>query len=621
MTAPSDEAQRLIAAGNDLEDRGQLEEARQQYLVAATIAPASPLPWLNLGNVLERQGQPDAAVEAVETAIKLAPDFAPAYFNLGRLLAASGNLHGAEQAFRASIRLDSRFTDAALSLASLLETMGRVAEAESILRAAAASDPSHAGVIYNLGLMLMERDAFDEAETLMLRAITIAPDFGKALGAMGDICMKSRRAKDADPWLRRRMQAEPDSVEAAAALLFSLTARDDLDARQIYDAHREIGAVLEAWAAGSPKLFAKVGDRARIRVGYLSPDFRQHAVALFIQPILRRHDRSAFEIYCYYNHHSEDAVTRQLMPLADHWRNIADLDDDAAARLIRADEIDILVDLAGYTAHSRLLLFPRRCAPVQATWLGYLHSTGLASTDYRICDLHSDPPGMTEQLNSESLVRMPHSQWCYEPLHQVDSPASQPPLRAGRVVFGSFNQFWKISDSCLDLWLEILQRTPGAELRVVGVPQGKTTDAFRARVEQCGIPADRIRLSPRLDIQQYFAAIADVDIALDTMPYNGATTTLDALWMGVALVALAGDRAVARSATSILSTLGLPELVARTEAEYVDINVRLARDGEWRSRLRATLRTRLLRSPLMDSAQFTRDLEARYREIHARAVG
>ena len=197
------------------------------------------------------------------------------------------------------------------------------------------------------------------------------------------------------------------------------------------------------------------------------------------------------------------------------------------------------------------------------------------------------------------------------PRHGLDGP------RRVRIV----NQFWKISDGCLDLWVEILQRTPDAELRVVGVPQGKTAEAFRAGIEQRGIPADRIVLLPRLNIQQYFAAISDVDIALDTMPYNGATTTLDALWMGVGLVALAGERSVARSAMSILNTLEMPELVARTKAEYVDMNVRLARDGEWRSRLRTTLRSRLMRSPLMDSAQFTLDLEARYREVHSRAVG
>jgi len=620
VTALSDDAQKLIAAGNDLEDRGLLEEARKHYLDAAAVAPASPRPWLNLGNVLERQGQPDAAVEAVETAIKLAPDFAPSHFNLGRLLVAAGKFHQAERAFRTSIQLDPRFTDAALSLASLLETMGRVPEAESILRDATASDPSHVGAIYNLGIMLIERDALDEAEALMLRALAIAPDFGKALGAMGNICLKTRRAKDAEPWLRRRMQAEPDSVEAAAALLFSLIARDDLDAQQIYDAHRKIGQSLEARAAGTATPFVRRSERSRLRIGYLSPDFRQHPVALFIQPVLEKHDRSAFEIYCYYNHHSVDGITRRLMPLADRWRSIANLDDVAAAELIRADEIDILVDLAGYTAHSRLFLFPRRCAPVQATWLGYLHSTGLASTDYRICDSNTDPPGTTERLNSERLVRMPHSQWCYEPMHHPESPAARTPARNGRVVFGSFNQFWKISDSCLDLWLEILRSAPDTELRVVDVPRGNTMDAFRARIEQAGIPAERIRLSSRLDIQQYFAAIADVDIALDTMPYNGATTTLDALWMGVPVVALAGDRAVARSATSILSTLEMPELVARTATEYVDINVALARDVEWRSRLRATLRPRLLQSPLMDSAQFTRDLEARYREIHSRAV-
>jgi predicted O-linked N-acetylglucosamine transferase (SPINDLY family) len=218
---------------------------------------------------------------------------------------------------------------------------------------------------------------------------------------------------------------------------------------------------------------------------------------------------------------------------------------------------------------------------------------------------------MTESLHTERILRLPHSQWCYRPLH--DAAGTQParPARAG-IVLGSFNQFFKVSPRCLDLWLAILRDVPEASLRMVGVPAGRTRDALYARIEGAGVARERVVMLPRLDVRAYFAALAHVDIALDTMPYNGGTTTLDALWAGVPLVALAGDRPAARSALSILTTLGAPELVAADAAQYVGINVRLARDAAWRRELAATLRPRLRASPLMDAARFTRDLEALY---------
>ena len=617
MTAAPGDCSALIAAGNALEDRGELDQARARYLEAIAASPESPRPWLNLGNVLARQHRHAEAIDAVRTAIALAPTFGPSHFNLGRLLERSDGA-GAEEAYRAAIRHDPQFTNARICLANVLERSGRGGEAESALQDAVAADARHAGALYSLGQFLLERERFDEAESLMRRCLASAPDFALAWGGLGSVCMRTGRLREAEACHRRQMQLTPGSAEAAAGLLFAMLARSDLDPQQVFDVHREVGAALEG-PSPQPSSLAPRKPHERLRIGYLSPDFRRHAVALFVQPVLSHHDRSQFEVYCYYAHWSEDAVTRKLKSLADHWRNVSGLDDEAAAKVIRDDEIDVLVDLAGHTGHSRLSLLSRRCAPVQATWLGYLHSTGMTSVDYRICDSHTDPIGTTEHLNTEELVRMPHSQWCYEPMHGVDGIRSVAAARPEGVEFGSFNQFWKISERCLELWIAILERTPGARLRVVGVPQGRTTADFLARLQARGLSGDRVVISARVDIERYFAQIASADIALDTTPYNGATTTLDALWMGVPLVALAGDRAVARGAASILRTLGVPELVANSDAEYVDINVRLAGDAAWRSDLRATLREKLAGSPLMDSARFTRDLEAHFRDLRARA--
>jgi predicted O-linked N-acetylglucosamine transferase (SPINDLY family) len=357
------------------------------------------------------------------------------------------------------------------------------------------------------------------------------------------------------------------------------------------------------------------GKHARVRVGYLSGDFIQHPVALFLRPVLMHHDGARFELFGYSNNAKEDGMTQEIRSRIDHWRNIASLDDDAAAQLVRADDLDVLIDLSGHSARSRILLFNFRCAPVQATWLGYLNTTGLRSADFRICDRFTDPPGMTEALHSEELLQLPDSQWCYLPvfdIRRVPTPKRKAPEH---VVFGSFNHASKLSDRCIDLWCRVLRAVPGSEVRLYAAPAGQATAALRGRFEQRGIERGRISVEPRTNIADYFAAIGDVDVALDSIPYNGGTTTCDVLWMEVPLVALAGDRPAARSGVSILSTLRLSELIAATDDEYVAINVRLAKDVEWRRHLRNTLRERMRTSPLMDAARFTRGFEDAIRRM------
>ncbi|HTQ00552.1 MAG TPA: tetratricopeptide repeat protein [Casimicrobiaceae bacterium] len=618
MTRSDDEAARLIALGNALEDSGRLSEAREHYRRASAAAPGSPRPWLNLGNVLARMGSPGDALGAVDHAIALAPDFAPSHYNRGRLLAAGGDAAGAEAALRGAIGLDPAFTDAKICLADLLEAAGRGDDAQSVLEEATAADPGHVGALHNLELLLMHRQRIDALEAAIRTALAHPGARTAAFAAMGRLCTATGRLREADEWYARALEADPASTEASAARLFNMLARDDLDPQFLFDAHREVAATIEARTPAA-HLPARA-QHARVRVGYLSPDFRMHSVALFVEPVLSAHDRSAFEVFCYYSNASEDAITERLKADAEHWRNIAGMGDERAADLIRADEIDVLVDLAGHTGQSRLPLLARRCAPVQVSWLGYLHSTGLSTVDYRICDAHTDPPGETEHLHTERLVRMPASQWCYRPLHQ-SAPAAARPNREERVVFGSFNQFFKVSGTSLALWQEILHAVPGATLRIIGVPPGRTTDALSQRFAHAGIAPERIEVRPRVSVPDYFNGLADVDVALDTTPYNGATTTLDALWMGVPVVALRGDRSVARSGVSILATLGVPELVAATPLEYVRLNVELARDAARREALRAGLRQRLLASPLMDAAAFTRDLESHYTRLDRGAAG
>ncbi|MEZ5583806.1 MAG: hypothetical protein R3F37_14605 [Candidatus Competibacteraceae bacterium] len=372
--------------------------------------------------------------------------------------------------------------------------------------------------------------------------------------------------------------------------------------------------------------YANSPDPERVlRIGYVSGDFRKHAVSRFIEPVLLHHDRDHFEVHCFYNHHHSDGITQRLKEFADVWHSVVKVDDHAAAKLVHDLEIDILIDLSGYTEGHRLSLFARKPAPVQATWLGYLATTGLATMDYRICDAYTDPPGLTERFHTETLARLPDSQWCHIPYETLQSVADLPAdlaltsetplLKNGYLTLGSFNNAAKLNDQVLALWAEVLKAIPDARLHIAAVPSGRAQQWIDSIMARLGVDCKRIEFIPPLDFDKYLTAIAHVDLVLDPFPYNGGTTSIDALIMGVPLITLAGDRSIARGGVSLLSNLGLTELIAATPLEYVAIVRQLTDNPSRLKALRQSLRQRLERSPLMDGARFTRNLEALYRKM------
>jgi predicted O-linked N-acetylglucosamine transferase (SPINDLY family) len=474
--------------------------------------------------------------------------------------------------------------------------------------------------MYQAALVLADifetQERFEEAELQFLRAREIEPEHAGTLLNHGTFCFRRDRFDEAMQLFQRVKQLQPTFTDAESSLLFSTNFRTDLDVMAIADEHRRVGRLIAA--ASGPECTtwsnSPQPDR-RLRIGYVSGDFLNHPIALFLRPVLEMRDLEGFEVYCYSNHNYPNPVADALRESTDHWRNIPDLDDRQVAEQIRKDEIDILVDLSGHTRRNRLSVFSRRSAPVQVSWLGYLNTTGLSTMDYRIVDRYTDPVGETEHLHTEKLVRMPHTQWCYAPWYVAPLVSKPHDSRPDALLFGSFNQFRKISDSCLQLWCEILRQLPESELLVLDVKNSELQTSFLNRIAHHGIDPARITMRQREAILEYFATIGNVDVALDTFPYNGATTTLDTLWMGVPVVGMRGDRNISRGTYSILSALGLAELIAKSLREFVDLNVRLARDAEWRARLRGTLRERLLASPLMDAAGFTRNLESCYRRM------
>ena len=350
-----------------------------------------------------------------------------------------------------------------------------------------------------------------------------------------------------------------------------------------------------------------------VKIGYVSGDFRRHSVSHFLLPVFRHHDRTAFEIHGYSNNALTDDVTERLTALADGWRLIFGLDDEAAARMIAEDGIDILVDLSGHTAHNRLSLFARQPAPVQVTWLGYPGSTGLKAIGYRLVDAITDPPGEADAHYSERLVRLDHGFLCYAPLDQAPAPVPRP---EGPIRFGSFNNPAKLSPATLDLWVKVLEAVDGSELLLKGRPfaDPKVRQALLTRFGKRGIASDRIVLLEHIAApEQHLAAYGEMDIALDPFPYNGTTTTCEALWMGVPVVTLLGDRHSARVGASLLTQVGLDSLIAHTPQDYIRLAADLAADYRRRAGLRGKLRAMMQNSPLCDGPGFTRRLENAYR--------
>jgi predicted O-linked N-acetylglucosamine transferase (SPINDLY family) len=608
-------ADALIARGQEREDAGDFSAAEAIFREALAAAPRYPRAHLNLGNALHKRSFLPAAAEAHAAAIALDRTYVPGYYNAGAVYVELGRWPEARRHLEKALELQPDLADAAVLLAMACEGEGDLDAACVQLERAVAIAPGLAGAWSNLGMLLAQRQKNDAAQEAYAEALRLDPDNAPALAGLAQLEVNRGRGRHAAPLFHRALEILPDDPLLWGTYLFSLNLRDDLDAAAVAREHFRFGELLERKVTAAK--LAPRARNARIRVGYVSGDLLSHPVAWFLIPVLAHHDRDAFETFCYSNGHV-DEMTARVRSASEHWRPIARRGDSQVADLVREDGIDVLVDLSGHTPRNRLGVFARRAAPVQATWLGYLNTTGLRAMDFRITDRHADPGGASEALHSEELARLPHSQWAYVP-HNVVELRDMPRPPGAPVVFGSFNQMAKVSDACLDLWSEVLRRVPGSILRAHAVPDEVARADLLARLAARGVDGSRVETRGRVPTAEYLAAIADVDIALDSMPYNGGTTTLDTFYMGVPLVALAGPRGIGRGSYSIAKSAGLEELVAQTPAEYVERNVALAGDPAARRALRRSIRPRLEASPLMDAARFTRDLEALYRDMLERA--
>jgi predicted O-linked N-acetylglucosamine transferase (SPINDLY family) len=606
LEAAQAEADRRIDAGNELEDRGDTDTALAHYQQALQIMPDYWRAHLNLGNAYKIKELWDSAFSHYQDAYRLNPRSPGACYNMGLDLVRQLKPTEAIRFLEEAIQLKPNFSDAMAVLAEALELAGRLEEGLSWLNKALALDPDNTGLVFNKLKFLEQLERYEEGEETALRLITLPEGRRHGYNFLAEFAKRFGEIKKSiDYYHQVPIQEYTPGMYSNYLLALSYDAEmDPIATLAEHKAYRQfIGDVTHFTLPPITKSKPQ-------RIGFISADLRAHPVANFIAGLFPRLDRSKFEVYAYYAHPMDDAITGELRKDVDRWRNIHRLQSRAAADLIVSDRIDILIDLSGHTGGNRMDVLALKPAPVIATWLGYLGTTGLDEVDFRIVDPYTDPEGMTQAHHTEQLVRLAHSQWCYMP--RADHPPVRPlpALTNGHITFGSFNNFPKICDQALILWAQLLARISGSRLLIAAIPPGRSRQRVADFFLQQGVSAERLEFIGRTSFIEYMQNYGRIDVALDSFPYNGGTTTCNALYMGVPVLTLAGQHSVARSGLSLMTNVGLPNWVAHSPPEFLEIGVCLTANLTELAQLRAGLRERLMNSPVGNQNIFARDFES-----------
>lgn len=593
---------------------GQLDAAVASNRQVVRLLPDSAMAHYNLALTLQASGQFNEAIAVYRHAIELDPHLALAHNNLGIALQATGMLKDAIESFRLAIQLMPDYVDAHFNLGVALHENGHLSDAIASYQTAIRLKPDYANAHGNLGGTFRSAGQLDLAIASYKLALCLQPDLAEAHSNLGNVLRDIGRVDEAIFHYREAIRLKPGYSDAHSNLVFGLQFHPGADVDLIRREHRLWNQLYAHPLRKFIRPHANDPNPSRpLRIGYVSPDFRDHVVGQNILPLLRHHDRQQFQVFCYSNTLQTDEFSGQIRQHADIWRNITRLSDSQAADLIREDQIDILVDLSLHTAHNRLLVFARKPAPVQISYLGYCSTTGLDAMDFRLSDPYLDPPDSDLSVYSEKTIRLPETYWCYNPRGPTPPPSPSPAETAGYVTFGCLNNFAKVTPA-LDLWAQILRSIPASRL-ILHSPPGAHLAAVRRQFAGNGISPDRLEFPTQQPWPDYIRTYGLIDITLDPFPWCGGITTCDALWMGVPVVTLAGRTAVGRGGASILSNIRRPELIARTRQEYLQIAILLAGDCSRLIELRRTLRRNMQASPLMDAPRFTRNFEAIYRQL------
>ncbi len=644
--------------GNLLRRMGRTSEAIEQHRIALAQEPLQAENYFNLANALADANEQDEAIRLYREALRLAPDMGAALLNLGNLLRlhgdalyqqddaaaalevylqiealqpwradtcnalgiahkALGQLAEAENDWRRCLAIDARHVVALTNLGTLCRLQKRHEAALTYLRKAIEIQPNDADSMASLASTLIELGSLTEALNLIAPTLAVHPEHVDLLSMKAFALAHQARIDEAQTIMAQVRQLKSDSHIAIGNSLFSSLYSDSLDATALTQLHRELAEGISRNVTPYPDRRINLNAQRALRIGYLSPDFRAHPIGFFLEPVLQHHNTAQFDVICYALPCAQDAHTERLKSYGHRWRNLEGWNLARMEAQIQEDGIDILIDLAGHTAGGRIDLMARHPAPIQAIFLGYPYTTGLKAMDYIIADRHLIPSKM-EGLYTERVARLGESFLCYQPQPGTPDVAPLPALANGYITFGSFNNLPKVSASCIDLWVRVLQAAPNSRLALMAssLVDAGTRELFRQHFIAHGIAGDRILLLPPvMPLNRFLTEYGRIDIALDPIPYNGGTTSCDALWMGVPVVTLAGEGFMSRMGVSLLNTVNHAEWIATDEASYVRIAKDMATDITALVDIRAALRGQMLTSGLCDAAGYTARLEGLYLQM------
>lgn len=657
VTLAPQQARIWCALGVAYRQHADMAAARDAYQQALAVDPASLDARTNLGEWHLVSGDPQAALECFDkvllsqpnhyealtnriaaliessrnaeaeqaalAAIGLYPDSAVLQVNLGNVYAQMAKGREAVAAFRKALELDPESQEAALSLGTLIGEWDGEGNAAAMIQKQIAVRGESIDRLCRLAMAQLAQKSYLDARATCEKVLARDPDQIAALITLGNVLGTCGDPVEASHMFQKVISLRPELSTIHSNILFESNYLSGMSREEVFRLHTDWARVHEMplleQAANKRKFddgTEDFSDSKRLRIGYVSADFFAHPVGFLICDILRAHDRTRFEIFCYAQGNGADHITERIKSYAEHWQESFFLSDAALAQQIVDDRIDILIDLSGHTAGNRLKVFAMRPAPIQATWIGYFHSSGLRSIDYFITDPSSSPPD-GGQLFSEAPVCLPHTRFCYSPPDYAPAVAAAPFAQRGGITFGSFNRLSKLTDQVVATWARVLLATPGSRLllKTWGFHDEDTAAQVRQRFHAAGIVAERLELRGTSPHPVMLGEYGDVDIALDPFPFNGGMTTLEALWMGVPVIALGGNSVVSRQSASALNNVGLDDLVFPDLDAYVEGAALLAGDTERLLQLRRDLRTRMGKSPLCQPEQFTADLEVLYRRM------
>ncbi len=640
--------------GNILCGASRFEDAIPLFKKSIDLKSDDPVTWYNYGNALFNIDETEPAINALQKAISLKPDYALAHNAIGNAYYKLERFADALPAFQKAYQLSPNITGLSQSVGNTLAIAGRVKEAVPYLEKALKEDPDSEEIPFDLakaydessrldlGIDLLKKvlqrkpnqidallmlDNFysrsgllDEALAMCKRVLDIDPGNVKALTDYGTIVANQGDVDQAIKLFQTALENNPDRWEIYSIYLYFILFHPDYSPEQIAEEHRKWNEKVQSSIKSQaiPALENRDPNR-RLKIGYVSADYSTHVIGRNMIPVFREHNRSQFEIYAYSSTLRKDELTNEFEKLSDHWRDISHSTDDEALRIIRNDKLDILIDLTMHLSGSRLMVFAHKPAPIQFTFAAYPGTTGLSAIDYRLTDPYLDPPGVNDQFYSEKTVQLPDTFWCFQETTEELPVNDQPAIKNGYVTFGCLNSFFKINPFTFNLWSRVLNQVPNSRLMLLSSP-GSHWEKTLSFFESQGIAKDRIMLVKRNKRSVYLQNYLNMDLGLDSYPYNGHSSSLDSYWMGVPVITLAGRSIVSRAGFSQLSNLKLTDFVAHNEDEFVKIAADIASDLPRLQQLRLSLRERMRSSPLMDAVKFTRGIEHAYRNAWKSAI-